>query len=264
MASKARREKGDFTDAFGAEAHVFPDWRDDRDHPYRRTKDIPAAVTLASYERYNLPVMDQQPEHACTGFGLACVANYLLSRRAPKHTHIPVSPRMMYEMAKRHDGDPGTTYAGSNARGALKGWHKHGVCAHHLWPYVANKVDRHFSDIRRLDAGKRPLLRYERVDEADVAAIRSAIAEHGIVYVTSRVHPGWRETGRNGRIPRSVDYTGRHCYALVGYDRDGFWLQNSIGAGWGARGYGHLSERDWEESGEDAWTAHLAPPTAGI
>ena len=48
--------------------------------------------------------MDQETEGACTGFGLAAVVNYLLHNR--KDSVLPqkgVSPRMLYEMAKRYD-----------------------------------------------------------------------------------------------------------------------------------------------------------------
>ena len=39
------------------------------------------------------------------------------------------SAAMLYQMAKRCDEWPGEDYDGSSARGAMKGWHKHGACA---------------------------------------------------------------------------------------------------------------------------------------
>ncbi|WP_228278013.1 hypothetical protein, partial [Acinetobacter nosocomialis] len=50
-----------------------------------------------------------------------------------------VSPRMFYELAKLYDEWPGQDYEGSSCRGALKGWHKHGVCRWDLWPYPIDK-----------------------------------------------------------------------------------------------------------------------------
>ena len=45
---------------------------------------------------------------------------------------------MLYDMAKRYDEWPGETlHEGSSARGAMKGWHKHGVCAEASWPQSA-------------------------------------------------------------------------------------------------------------------------------
>ena len=41
-------------------------------------------------------------------------------------------------MARRYDEWPGEDYTGSSARGAMKGWHKHGVCAEAEWRYEAD------------------------------------------------------------------------------------------------------------------------------
>jgi hypothetical protein len=64
-------------------------------------------------------ILDQGKEGACTGFALAAVIGYLLARRDLTRT---VSPRMLYEMARRYDEWPGENYEGSSARGAIKGW----------------------------------------------------------------------------------------------------------------------------------------------
>jgi hypothetical protein len=244
----------------GATHHALPDKRDDRDKPFvAKPRQVPPEVPLAQFEECRLPVMDQGDEHACAGFGLAAVVHYLMRRRSPHHVHVSVSARMLYEMAKRHDEWPGVQYPGSSARGALKGWHKHGVCAANLWPYIPDQIDRDLTESRRRDAATRPLLTYERVDKADLGAMRAAVVSAGIVYVSARVHMGWRKVGRNGRIPRSGEMLGTHAFAIVGYDRAGFWLQNSKGTGWGARGFGHLAEGDWAENAQDAWVARLGP-----
>ena len=50
-------------------------------------------------------ILDQGEEGACTGFALAAVVNYLIARRIAeqghKHARLPVSARMLYEMARR-------------------------------------------------------------------------------------------------------------------------------------------------------------------
>jgi len=95
---------------------------DFRDHIY-----TPALLPLASEllpDPKCLHVRDQKHEGACTGFGLAAMIDYL--NRELGHRE-PVSARMLYEMAKRHDQWPGYKYEGSTARGAMKGWHKTGV-----------------------------------------------------------------------------------------------------------------------------------------
>src|SRR5262245_45508223 len=76
-------------------------------------------------------VLDQGREGACTGFALSAVINYHPARRNLRRI---VSPRMLYEMARRYDEWPGEQYEGSSARGAVKGWIAHGVCTRDQWP----------------------------------------------------------------------------------------------------------------------------------
>jgi hypothetical protein len=47
---------------------------------------------------------------------------------------------------------------------------------------------------------------------------------------------------------------------LVGYDDEGFWLQNSWGTSWGREGFAHLSYDDWLANGTDVWVARLGAP----
>jgi hypothetical protein len=75
-------------------------------------------------------ILDQGQEGACTGFALAAVANFLLHQRGLNRR---VSPRMLYELARRYDEWPGEWYEGSSARGAMKGWLRHGACQRALW-----------------------------------------------------------------------------------------------------------------------------------
>ncbi len=84
-------------------------------------------------------ILDQGSEGACTGFGLAPTINYLLflrdinAQRPKKLTRV--SPRMLYHLARFYDEWPREDYEGSSCRGAIKGWHKHGVCSDDLWKY---------------------------------------------------------------------------------------------------------------------------------
>ena len=72
-------------------------------------------------------VLDQGPDGACTGFGLACVINYLHwraslktgTKSAAKPKVRPVSPRMLYHLARFYDEWAGEDYDGSSCRGAL-------------------------------------------------------------------------------------------------------------------------------------------------
>jgi predicted chitinase len=240
-----------------------PDTLDFRDLMYVPTLvEVPTHVPLGDYMEHGVPVLDQGSEGACTGFGLAAVANYLLLRRRVVPDNAPVSPRMFYELARRYDEWPGENYSGSSARGAMKGWHKHGVCAETLFPYKpAKKNDPPgLTDARTSDALRRPLGAYFRVNHKDIVAMHSALAEVGVLYVTCTVHAGWNDVGADGAIAQSATITGGHAFAIVAFDDQGFWLQNSWGASWGRQGFARISYDDWLENGTDAWVARLGAP----
>ncbi|WP_217278766.1 glycoside hydrolase family 19 protein [Achromobacter pestifer] len=252
-----------------------PDTLDFRDQMYTPTLiEVPLHVPLGDYLECNVPILDQGAEGACTGYGLATVAHYLLLRRRVVPDATPVSPRMMYELARRYDEWPGEDYSGSSARGAMKGWHKHGVCSESLYPSGVVKVGKKavksaskgspaeggLNDERVVDALRRPLGAYFRVNHKDLVAMHSAIAEVGVLYATCTVHEGWSHVGADGEIQQSSAILGGHAFAIVAYDERGFWIQNSWGPAWGRSGFGLLSYDDWLENGTDVWVARLGAP----
>lgn len=246
-----------------------PDTMDFRDRMYEPSLiEVPPVVDLDRYRRFGLPILNQGTEGACTGFGLATVSNYLLRKRESDPDPTIVSPRMMYEMARRYDEWPGVDYSGSSARGAMKGWHKHGVCADEVWPYQAGSRPEELTPERVADAATRPLGAYYRVNHKDIVAMHAALAEVGIVYATAVVHEGWDDVSpRSGFIPPrrpSTRMLGGHAFAIVAYNERGFWLQNSWDGDWGFHGFALLSYEDWLTTGTDAWVAQLgAPITVG-
>lgn len=242
--------------------NVRPDTLDFRDLMYTPTLiEVPTHVPLEDYWAFQVPVLDQGSEGACTGFGLATVANYLLMRRKVVPDATPVSPRMLYENAKRYDEWPGEDYSGSSARGAMKGWHKHGICAETDWPYaLKKKAPQGMTEARTSAARRRPLGAYFRVNHKDLIAMHAAIAEVGVLYATAAVHKGWDEVGADGVIRQSDTLTGGHAFAIVAYDADGFWIQNSWGEDWGRRGCCRISYDDWLDNGTDVWVARLGAP----
>ena len=267
-----------------------PDRLDLRDLPYRAPlKSLPpqfpddGAVRdfIAGYVAQGL-VLDQGKEGACTGFGLAGVVNYLLWIRyvhsAGKGTFARVSSRMLYELAKRYDEWPGQDYEGSSCRGALKGWHKHGVCSEALWPYPLDAdgvpLFARPEDGWEVDAGTRPLGVYYRIDRESVVDMQAALADIGAVYVSAEVHDGW-DTLTHARAtsppanhaglpvipaPKRPGQRGGHAFAIVGYNDRGFVVQNSWGASWGAAGFVVLPYEDWVEHVSDAWACALGVP----
>jgi len=239
---------------------AMPDTLDFRDMMYVSSLlEVPQVSDLAGFRSLGLPVLDQGTEGACTGFGLATVANYLLSGRGKRPLASEVSAWMLYAMAKRYDEWPGEEYSGSSARGAVKGWQKHGVCALALWEASGAVTD--IDEEIAADAIDRPLGAYFRVNHKDLVGMHAALAEVGILYATAHVHEGWARVRPGDQdIEYSSDMIGGHAFAIVGYDRKGFWIQNSWSSDWGSGGLARLSYSDWLINGTDVWVTSLGAP----
>ncbi len=240
-----------------------PDTVDFRDLMYVPTLvEVGTRIALEDYRKAGAPILDQGQEGACTGYGLATVAHYLLrTRRVLQDTNV-ISPRMLYVMARRYDEWPGEDYEGSSCRGAMKGWHKHGVCALDLWEHDPARPGSTLDQKRSLDAQQRPLGAYFRVNHKDLVAMHAAISEVGVLYASASVHSGWDDVGKDGVIPfgDDVKMLGGHAFAIVAYDEHGYWMQNSWGRGWGRQGFGRISYEDWMQNGTDVWVARLGVP----
>jgi N-acetylmuramoyl-L-alanine amidase CwlA len=237
-----------------------PDTLDFRDTLFVPTlREVPATRPLKEFQQlaqqFGVPVLDQGQEGACTGYALATVANYLLGQRAQPCE--PVSAHMLYDMARRYDEWEGEAYEGSSARGAIKGWHKHGVCT--AKEYGNGPTNRLTSALAQA-AGQCPLGAYFRVNHKDLVSMHTALTEVGVLYATGIVHEGWQKVGANGYITIGPTRLGGHAFALVGYDEEGFWLQNSWGPAWGKGGFAHLTYDDWLANGTDVWVARLGVP----
>ncbi|MDP1653530.1 MAG: C1 family peptidase [Rhodocyclaceae bacterium] len=263
-----------------ASLNVKPDPTDLRDRPYQPPphslpRIFPADADIqrfmGAYTRVGL-VLDQGQEGACTGFGLACVVNYLRWRGAglPK-TLESVSPRMLYHFARRYDEYEGEDYDGSSCRGALKGWYRNGVCLASRWPYAAGAESLPLAGWDK-DATEQTLGVYYRIDPQAITDLQAAILEVGAIFVSSYTHKGWDKVKTVAKPPKGhgdlplIVYDGRpsrrggHAFALVGFNRTGFVIQNSWGADWGAGGFAVLGYADWLAHAMDAWVAATGVP----
>lgn len=245
-------------------ASAPPDKPDHRDKFYAPSNAVePERMAVEAYETLGLPVLDQGDEAACTGFALGAVIHYLMRFRQAVPDTTRVSPRMLYQMAKLSDRWPGDDYPGSSARGAVKGWKKHGVCAEALWPYVPHQIDTDLNHERERDAAGRKPGAYMRVKADDVTLVRRALAEANILYATTRIErAAWRSTGSDGHIPPHEVHDTTHAVALVGFDAKGFWVQNSKSVAWGRHGLGRVDYDTWRAGAQDVWMLSL-PPAEG-
>lgn len=227
---------------------------------------VPSENEIESFfVQYSQLVLDQGAEGACTGFGLAATINYLLFLRNGNSDFPNVSERMLYHLARIYDEWPGEDYEGSSCRGAMKGWHRHGVCSETNWPYRDKNNDVTF--VRptvgwEQDAASRTLGAYYRIDTKSIVDMQAAILEVGAIYCSAKVHDGWylKPTKALPLIQQTQNMTGGHAFAFVGYNRDGFIVQNSWGSDWGLHGFAVMSYNDWVKNGSDAWVAVLGAP----
>jgi len=243
-----------------------PDTIDFRDQMYiADLTEVPVEKNLADYQKAGVPILDQGADGACAGFGLATVAQYLLRTRKVRPDTTNISPWMLYQMAQcadPHDesaayGQSGNPDVGASCRSAMKGWNQNGVCQA---SYFSKAGPCKPANELVVDARLRPLGAYFRVNHKDLVAMHTALTEVGILYVSALVHRGWFDAKEDGLIRQSPDYRGGHAFAIVAYDKAGFWIQNSWGKHWAASGFGYLSYDDWLENGTDVWVARLGVP----
>ena len=270
--SRTRKDAADLRDReFQPQALSLPD-------AYPPQSEVSAF--LGAYTAAGM-ILDQGQEGACTGFGLACVINYLrwlkdASLQGGKLSDKVnlVSPRMLYTLARRHDEYEGENYDGSSCRGALKGWFNNGVCLESFWPYEpekSNPARYGFAD----NAAQQTLGVYYRVDTKSITDMQAAIAQHRAIFVSAFTHGGWQQLPRQTRAQLQklshaslpvIGFEGRpsqtdgHAFALVGFNAAGFIVQNSWGTGWGAGGFAVLTYLDWLANGMDAWVASMGVP----
>lgn len=213
------------------------------------------------------PIRDQGKEGACTGFALSSAITFMNRLRhkklSPPQAPPMTSARMLYEMAKINDEWPGEDYEGSSIRGALKGFYNNGACSDPVAPYEEGDRNWFLRVEQAKDARKIGLGAYYRL-RPEVIAYHAALNETGVIFVSARIHRGWQKPSK-GKIKPSHLTEGGHAFIIVGYDADGFLIQNSWGEAWGGfndqPGIAHWRYEDWSATVMDAWVLRLAVPT---
>ncbi len=232
---------------------------------------------LTCYREENL-ILDQGDNGACSGYALASVINYLLWKRdnedpikeqteKDKKSEM-VSPKMLFNLARIYDEWDGEDYEGSSCRGAMKGWHKHGVCSEKYWEFDQDEPLKGWDT----NSIEKPLGAYYRVNKDSIADIQAALCEVGALYVSASIHDGWWELNNYKdkniedvehdlpTIPFEAFPQGNHAFVIVGYTRHGFIIQNSWGKAWGNCGFAILSYKEWLQNGLDVWVAVMGVP----
>ncbi|MBO6919723.1 MAG: hypothetical protein JJ858_14940 [Rhizobiaceae bacterium] len=250
--------------------NVVPDVKDLRDRIYEPSL-LDLKLSMSPPSPSISPILDQKFEGACTGFALASAINLqnnlrqaqLKSQSIMARLPAKVSPRMLYNLAQMHDEWDGEDYEGSSIRGALKGFFHNGVCDEKLAPYIAGDDNWFLKKEQAKNARLVGLGAYYRL-RPEIIDYHSALNETGVIYASAEVYRGWRNP-RHGVIKQSSSHEGGHAFIIVGYDENGFLIQNSWGRDWGGyaghSGIAHWSYADWAENVRDAWVLRLSVPT---
>ena len=206
-----------------------------------------------------------------------------------EHYEKIVSADMLYRMAYFHDRYPDLeTYDGKETEGlrtlrsAIKGFYHHGVCFDwtgapdtcppgnwqsdcYLPPDMATNVQKFPAVEQAKEARNIALGAYYRLASI-LNHFHAALNDAEAILVSANVHAGWNapwDHQNEGKIEWSAGMpkTGTHAFVIVGYDREGFHVLNSVGPTWGGykqqAGIGLWSYGDWARNIVDSWVLRL-------
>lgn len=154
-------------------------------------------MLLASSNQGNFP--------HCVGFGTAGILEYWHWKK--KHYPIQYNGDKIYEAAKKIDNYNGPgTYLRFGIQGAI--------------------------DLGLINGKKKQL-------GLSVNNVKYAIHEHDIVLAGFNITDEWNLVDKSGRIvekanPKNI---GGHCVIICGFNKDGFYIQNSWDESWGLHGF---------------------------
>jgi len=218
---------------------------DSRDYILKVSKRLYTPSSI-DYSLEMTPVEDQGSEGSCVGH--ACDAFKEWQERNDWHRVINLSPRFVYEEARKIDGLP-NCFDGTNLRAAMKVLNKKGICKEETCPYVSNRPVTITQKMYK-EALNYRIKEYWSIRRED---IKGALVQNGPIAAGVPVYQNWFDSSvkETGIIPLpSGKSLGGHAICLAGYDGDYIKFKNSWGVDWGAQGYGYLP---WGYEILEAW-----------
>jgi C1A family cysteine protease len=221
-----------------------PDLPDRRDHFFRVSPQILAALPAKVDLRSNCPPVGDQGElGSCTAFAVAAA---IMFEQQKRRAEVIDSSRLFIYYNSRVIDDTESQDVGATIRDAVKSVTKAGAPLNELWPYEIAKFAEKPPDEAYTDGEKRQAVRYQRVRQ-DLNQIRGTLAMgFPIVFGFSVFESFASETvAKSGIVPwpKSKEKNiGGHASLIVGYDdsvkRVSF--ENSYGVEWGNAGFGEM------------------------
>lgn len=216
--------------------------------PIPRKKDYTVQMTK---------VRDQGQEGACVGFATA-VGVREFQEKKEHNRYIVLSPRFLYEEARKIDGFPDDE-AGTSCLAAMKVLKEKGVCEEEFWPYSVEHPGRPKPGVEE-NAKQYRIKGYAKLDSLET--MKRSLIVNGPFLIGVPVYNNWRtqavwETGKVPMPPENESPVGGHALCVVGYDDDTqlFKFKNSWGPDWGDEGYGYLPYQYMNLDFSEAWSA---------
>lgn len=229
-----------------------PDPIDSRDwlYSWSRSAIVPPVRILA--ERVGA-IEDQGPTNSCTANALVSICEMIAPGQDYSRLFNYYLSRELFKGLV--DGDNG-----SSPRHALRAAQKFGMALESVWPFDTSALNTRPSDAAFADALTRPIGGYYRISEISddrIRATKHALASGYPVHYSFFVSQDFIRL-RDDDIARSVTLGGgatgtMHAVALIGYDQDSFYCENSWGTGWGNNGIGRLHPQVIARDSVDIW-----------
>jgi C1A family cysteine protease len=220
-----------------------PDLPDHRDYSFASIHHaaalLPASIDIRN--KSDVPV-DQGDLGSCTGNAIASI-DYFVQIKT-KHPYPVYPSRLAIYYGEREIEGSINEDSGAMLRDGFKVLANIGAASEKLWPYNTTKFTHKPTKQYFTSAIKRTALKYYRIDNRNLLALKACLAE-GFPFVFGfTVYESFEsdEATRTGIIHlpgMSEALLGGHAVMAVGYDdaTQRFLVQNSWGTEWGDKGF---------------------------
>lgn len=192
-----------------------------------------------SYRKKMTPIRNQGREGSCTGHAACYLKEY--QEKIDYNRFVPLSPRFIYEEAKRISGDK----EGSTMKAVSQALIGTGICEDSFWPYIANDPGTPKDGAYENAIKFKVNAKYTRI--TNEKELRGALAEIGPILAGVVVYKNWYRD-KEGHIPNPSFWEkfqgplGGHAITITGYSdkTKEYEFINSWGE-WGDQGFGYIT-----------------------
>ena len=234
-------------------SNVLKDLPDERDFIYSPIKT--KAPLPEKYINTNIQEIENQYSLG------SCVANACVSSLEMMHTFkkLNLSRLFMYYNLRKDYANLIGKDIGSYTRDAYKYANKYGICSEEAYPYIIENV-HNVPPQEAYDAANFKVLKYERINKI-VNDVKDAVFKNNAVIISMQLGKtfysvkGPLDKQNYKAISATNTSIGGHAMSVVGWDLNGFIIENSWGDKWGDKGLFLLKYDVFDADVWDIWTA---------